>query len=55
MIESESGQTSDDKSESELYEDPFTWEDIKDELAYFEKAEMSSFQKINLFFNSIST
>ena len=32
----------------------FGFNDIKEELLYYEKTEMTSFQKINMFINSFS-
>jgi hypothetical protein len=32
----------------------FLFEDIRDELSWYEKQELTSFQKINMFFNKIT-
>ncbi len=40
--------------DSDDSESGFMFEDITTELQYYEKQEMSSFQKVNMFFNQIT-
>ena len=46
--------TDEEVNEDESDDGQFMFEDIKNELQYFEKQTMTPFQKINLFFNQIA-